>query len=126
MFSHIMLGSNNIQESKVFYDAVLGAIGYDSGVIDEKGRCFYVTDSGIFSISEPIDGKPACHGNGSTFGFVAGSDEQVDAWHSAGLATGGAVCEDAPGIRKGAAGTVYMAYLRDPTGNKICALHRAA
>ena len=71
MFSHIMVGANDIQKSKAFYDAVLGAMGHKAGVIDEKGRCFYFTKTGVFSISNPIDGEPACHGNGSTIGFEA-------------------------------------------------------
>ena len=59
MFSHVMVGANSIEESKKFYDAILGAIGYAPGVIDPKGRCFYATKSGIFAISVPIDGNPA-------------------------------------------------------------------
>lgn len=126
MFSHIMVGANDIQESKRFYDAVLGAMGYAEGVIDDKGRCFYFTDSGIFALSKPIDGEAACHGNGSTIGFAASTPEIADAWHAAGVANGGETCEDAPGIREGAIGKLYLAYLRDPSGNKICALHRVA
>lgn len=124
MFSHIMVGADDIQQAKTFYDAVLGALGYEPGVIDEKGRCFYFTASGIFSISVPIDGEPASHGNGSTVGFAAASPEQADAWHAAGLANGGVSCEDPPGIREGELGQLYLAYLRDPAGNKLCALHR--
>ena len=124
MFSHIMVGANDIQQSKAFYDAVLGALGYEPGVIDEKGRCFYISKTGIFSISEPIDGNPACHGNGSTIGFSAESSAAAEAWHNAGLANGGTSCEDPPGIREGRTGKLYLAYLRDPAGNKICALHR--
>ncbi|MBL4819977.1 MAG: VOC family protein [Gammaproteobacteria bacterium] len=124
MFSHIMVGANDVKESKVFYDAVLGAIGYDPGVIDNNGRCFYFAKSGVFAISKPIDGEPACHGNGSTIGFAAENPEQADAWHAAGLANGGITCEDPPGVREGANGNLYLAYLRDPSGNKICALHR--
>jgi catechol 2,3-dioxygenase-like lactoylglutathione lyase family enzyme len=119
-----MVGADDIQQAKTFYDAVLGALGYEPGVIDEKGRCFYFTASGIFSISVPIDGKPASHGNGSTVGFAAASPEQADAWHAAGLANGGVSCEDPPGIREGELGQLYLAYLRDPAGNKLCALHR--
>ncbi len=121
MFSHIMVGANDIEESKVFYDAVLGAIGYEPGVIDPKGRCFYVTKTGIFSISIPIDGEPAGPGNGSTVGFAVDSSEVGAAWHAAGLANGGTTCEDPPGVRDN---NIYLAYLRDPAGNKICALHR--
>ncbi len=124
MFSHIMVGANDIQESKSFYDAVLGALGYPEGKIDEHGRCFYVTKSGVFAISKPIDGESACNGNGSTVGFSVDSPEKGDAWHAAGIANGGATCEDAPGIRDGSMGKMYLAYLRDPAGNKICALHR--
>ncbi len=126
MFSHIMIGANDIEESKRFYDAVLGAMGHAPGVIDEKGRCFYFTDSGIFALSKPIDGEAATHGNGSTIGFSAKTTDIADAWHAAGLAHGGETCEEPPGVREGAIGKLYLAYLRDPSGNKICALHRIA
>jgi len=124
MFSHIMVGANSVEESKKFYDATLGALGYAPGVIDEMGRCFYFTDSGIFAISSPIDGEPASNGNGSTIGFAAKSPEQGDTWHAAGLANGGTTCEEPPGMRTGPHAQLYLAYLRDPSGNKICALHR--
>lgn len=126
MFSHIMLGANDMAASKTFYDAVLGALGHDPGVIDDKGRCFWFTSGGIFALSTPIDGEPACHGNGSTIGFAAASPEAADAWHKAGLENGGTACEDPPGIREGGGRKLYLAYLRDPSGNKICALHRVA
>ncbi len=124
MFSHIMVGANDLSASKKFYDATLGALGYPAGNQDDKGRVFWVNPTGIFSISTPIDGEPACHGNGSTVGFAAATPEAADAWHAAGLAAGGTACEDAPGIRQGAMGALYLAYLRDPDGNKLCALHR--
>lgn len=124
MFSHIMIGANDINESKKFYDAVLGAMGHAPGVIDPKGRCFYRTDGGTFSLSVPIDGQPASHGNGSTIGFAAEDTATADAWHAAGIANGGTDCEDPPGVRAGTIGSLYLAYLRDPAGNKICALSR--
>ena len=124
MFSHIMLGANNIEESKKFYDAILGVLGYPAGVVDAKGRCFYMTPKGIFAITKPIDGKPASKGNGSTIGFAAKSPQQVDEWHAAGLASGGVTCEDPPGVRDGTIAKLYLAYLLDPAGNKVCALHR--
>jgi catechol 2,3-dioxygenase-like lactoylglutathione lyase family enzyme len=124
MFSHVMLGANDIQESKKFYDAILGALGYDEGTIDPKGRCFYFTKAGILGLSVPINGEPACHGNGSTLGFAVESEEQGDAWHAAGLENGGVACEDPPGVRDGGAMKLYLAYLRDPAGNKICAMKR--
>jgi catechol 2,3-dioxygenase-like lactoylglutathione lyase family enzyme len=120
-----MVGANNVEASKTFYDAVLGALGHQPGVYDDKGRVFYFTDGGIFAISAPIDGEPATCGNGSTIGFAAADPEQADAWHAAGLANGGTTCEDPPGVREGAM-KLYLAYLRDPSGNKICALHRLA
>lgn len=126
MFSHIMVGANDVQESKKFYDAVFGAMGYEEGAMDDNGRCFYYTKRGVFAISSPIDGQPACHGNGSTIGFLAKTPEIADAWHTAGLANGGTACEDPPGVRDGVAGKLYLAYLRDPSGNKICALHQMA
>ena len=126
MFSHIMLGANDVQKSKTFYDAILGALGYEPGVIDDKGRCFYITKAGIFCISKPINGEPACRGNGSTIGFSAENPELADAWHAAGIASGGTSCEDPPGVREGRAGKIYLAYLRDPDGNKLCAVHRMA
>ena len=124
MFSHIMIGANDVQASKAFYDAILGTMGFAPGTIDEKGRCFYFTDTGIFSITLPIDGQPASHGNGSTIGLAAASPATADAWHAAGIANGGTACEDAPGVREGGLGKLYLAYLRDPAGNKVCALHR--
>ena len=124
MFSHIMVGANDIDAAKTFYDATLGALGYGPGVIDPKGRVFYVTDSGIFAITVPIDGNPATHGNGSTIGFAAATTEAADAWHAAGLANGGTDCEEPPGVREGDMGPFYLAYLRDPSGNKLCVLLR--
>ena len=122
MYSHIMVGANDMNASKQFYDAVLGALGYKPGTMDQNGRCFYFTDSGIFSITPPINGEPATGGNGMTIGFAAKTPEAADAWHAAGLENGGVTIEDPPGERAGSG--LYLAYLRDPAGNKLCALHR--
>jgi catechol 2,3-dioxygenase-like lactoylglutathione lyase family enzyme len=124
MFSHIMVGSNDIARSKKFYDALFGAMGGTPGTIDPKGRAFYAHDGGRFIVSPPIDGKPASHANGGTIGFTMASQEMADAWHKAGVANGGTSIEDPPGIRQGGAGQMYLAYLRDPDGNKLCALRR--
>jgi catechol 2,3-dioxygenase-like lactoylglutathione lyase family enzyme len=124
MFSHIMVGADDVAASKLFYDASLGALGVRPGRIDEKGRVFYMTETGIFMISKPIDGKPASCANGATIGFAARSPAEADAWHEAGLAHGGTACEDPPGVRESRMGRLYLAYLRDPAGNKLCALHR--
>ena len=124
MFSHVMVGANDVVASKKFYDAVLGAIGVPEGKADPKGRIFYRTKFGVFGITRPIDGKMATHANGGTIGFAASSPEQADAWHAAGLANGGTTCENPPGVREGPGGKLYLAYLRDLDGNKICAMHR--
>jgi catechol 2,3-dioxygenase-like lactoylglutathione lyase family enzyme len=124
MFTHIMLGATDLAASKAFYDATLGALGIPAGNQDDKGRVFYMTKTGVFAISTPINGEPACGANGGTIGFAIESTEQGDAWHAAGLASGGTACEDSPGIREGDMGKMYLAYLRDPSGNKICVLRR--
>jgi catechol 2,3-dioxygenase-like lactoylglutathione lyase family enzyme len=124
MFSHIMLGTDDVHRAIKFYDATLAALGCAPGTVDDKGRCFWRGKTGVFAVSKPINGEPACHGNGSTIGFAAASPEEADAWHAAGLANGGTACEEPPGIRQGTTGQLYLAYLRDPDGNKICALHR--
>ena len=124
MFSHVMVGSNDIAASKKFYDALFAALGGPEGVIDPKGRLFYMSKTGIFGVSVPINGEPACHANGGTIGFAVESPEQGDVWHAAGVANGGTPCEDPPGIRTSEMGSMYLAYLRDPAGNKICALKR--
>jgi catechol 2,3-dioxygenase-like lactoylglutathione lyase family enzyme len=124
MFSHIMVGANDINASKKFYDATLGAIGIPPGKMDEKGRVFYMTKTGVFAITKPINGEPACAANGGTIGFAVEGPEAADAWHAAGVANGGTACEDPPGVREGSTMKLYLAYLRDPAGNKICAVKR--
>jgi len=124
MFSHVMIGGDDLSVSKTFYDAVLGAIGIPEGTFDPKGRLFYRTPTGVFAISVPIDGEPTTGANGGTIGFRCENPEAADAWHAAGVANGGTSVEDPPGWREGAAGQVYLAYLLDPFGNKICGLHR--
>jgi catechol 2,3-dioxygenase-like lactoylglutathione lyase family enzyme len=123
MFSHIMIGTNDLARSKAFYDPLLATLGAGPAMVDGH-RMFYITPTGIFSVSVPIDGQPACVGNGSTIGFACSSPDQADAWHAAGVANGGTTCEDPPGVRAGGMGKLYLAYLRDPDGNKLCALHR--
>ena len=124
MFSHVMIGADDISVAKKFYDAALGALGVPEGTIDPKGRLFYRTPTGVFAVSVPINGKPTTGANGGTIGFACDGPESGKAWHDAGVANGGTSCEDPPGWREGAAGKVYLAYLLDPFGNKLCALHR--
>lgn len=123
MFSHIMIGTNNLERAKAFYDSLLGTLGVPPATID-RHRIFYRTPSGVFSITKPINGADATCANGMTIGFAAASPAEADAWHAAGLAAGGTTCEDPPGVREGSAGKYYLAYLRDLDGHKLCALHR--
>ncbi len=118
-----MIGSNDIGRTKQFYDALLGTLGCKPGVQDAKGRLIYAHDGGRLLITKPIDGAAATCANGGTIGFAASGPEQVDAWHKAGIENGGTAVEDPPGVREGGA-KLYLAYLRDPDGNKLCALHR--
>jgi catechol 2,3-dioxygenase-like lactoylglutathione lyase family enzyme len=123
MFSHIMIGSNDLEASRKFYDATLGAMGAGPAT-ENNGRLVYMQGGALFLVTAPINGEPATHANGGTIGFAAASPEAADAWHAAGIANGGTSCEDPPGVREGAFGKLYLAYLRDPAGNKLCALHR--
>jgi catechol 2,3-dioxygenase-like lactoylglutathione lyase family enzyme len=120
MFCHVMVGSNDYERAQRFYDALFGK----PARIDEKGRLSYGRKGSIFMVSKPIDGQEACHANGGTIGFWFETPEEVDAWHDAGVAAGGKSIEDPPGWREGQFGRLYLAYLRDPDGNKLCALHR--
>lgn len=124
MFSHVMVGADDVDASKAFYDATLGTLGIKPGGADPKGRVFWRAPTGVFSITKPMNGAAATCANGGTIGFAAGSPEEVDAWHAAGLAHGGTACEDPPGVRDNGQTKLYLAYLRDPAGNKLCALHR--
>jgi catechol 2,3-dioxygenase-like lactoylglutathione lyase family enzyme len=126
MFSHVMLGVNNLEAAKNFYDAAFATLGIGPGLAN-KQRYFYPSPNGMFGITIPINGEPATHGNGSTIGFTMSSPEQADAFHAAGVANGGVTCEDPPGWRHYEGGeSIYLAYLRDPDGNKLCAIHRPA
>lgn len=124
MFSHIMVGADDTAAAKKFYDATLGALGIPPGVMDDKERIFYMTQTGVFAVTQPINGAPASCANGGTIGFAAKSPAEADAWHAAGVASGGTTCEDPPGVREGSFGKLYLAYLRDPAGNKLCVMHR--
>ncbi|MCR9179312.1 VOC family protein [Erythrobacter sanguineus] len=129
MFSHVMIGTNDIDRAKAFYDAVLATLGASPAMINEAAtghkRAFYFHGGGIFAISEPINDQPATVANGSTIGFACDSLEQVQAFHDAAVAAGGTSIEDPPGPRSGAMGTLNLAYVLDPDGHKLCMLHRA-
>ena len=123
MFSHVMIGTNDLDAAKNFYDKLLGTLSVPPAVVD-RHRIFYRTKTGTFSVSKPIDGNFATPANGGTIGFNAKSTEEVDAWHALGLANGATTCEDPPGVRDMGGVKLHLAYLRDPDGNKLCGLHR--
>lgn len=125
MFSHITIGSNDIERSRKFYDALMAVLGGKPGTQDAKGRLIYAHDGGRLLITTPINGEKATGANGGTIGFAASSPEQADALHKAAVENGGVSVEDPPGVREGAS-KLYLAYMRDPDGNKLCALHRMA
>src|SRR5258708_20728901 len=120
MFSHIMIGSNDIVRSKKFYDALFAAIGGKPGTEDAKGRLIYAHNGGRLMVSKPIDGKPACHANGGTIGFAMADSKQADAWHKAGVANGGAPAQDPPGLPPGPARPPSLAPLPHPPRPHPC------
>jgi catechol 2,3-dioxygenase-like lactoylglutathione lyase family enzyme len=121
MFTHVVVGSNDLQKSKTFYDAVFGAIGGNPGM-DMGTRLAYAHNGSNFMVTTPINGEAATYANGGTIGFAMSAPEQADAWHAAGVANGGSSCEDPPGVRDLGFAKLYLAYLRDPDGNKLCAM----
>lgn len=128
MFSHVMVGSNDIERSKRFYDAVLAVVGGGEALRNNSStghaRLFYPHDGSTFCVSEPINGEVATHANGGTVGFKCNSPEQVQQFHDVAVASGGTSIEGAPGLRKSPMGAMHLAYVRDPDGNKICAMYR--
>ena len=128
MLNHVMVGSNDIERSKRFYDAVLQVLGAGEPLRNQNAtgqvRLFYRHDGSTFCVSEPIDGESATPANGGTIGFKCSSPEQVQLFHDVAVAHGGASIEDPPGLREGQLGALHLCYVRDPEGNKLCALHR--
>ncbi len=120
MFTHMFLGSNDVDRSRQFYGAALGALGINNVMPADQPRCIFPGANSTLIIGAPSDGAPATSSNGFTVGFAAADSAAVDAFHAAGLANGGAD-EGAPGPRPQAPGNAYGAYLRDPDGHKICA-----
>ncbi len=128
MLNHVMLGSNDIERSKRFYDAVLAVLGAGEPIrnVAPSGhtRLFYRHDGSTFGISEPINGEPATFANGGTIGFKCHSPEQVKTFHDVAVAHGGQSIEQPPGLRSGSMGDLHLSYVRDPDGNKLCAIYR--
>ena len=118
MFTHIMLGSTGTVPRRIFYDATFAALGGKPGEMDARGRLIYRHDNGRLMITKPIDGNPATAANGGTIGIAAASPDHVLAWHKAGTTHGGTAIESPPAERPNGA---FVAYLRDPDGNKLSA-----
>ena len=128
MFSHVMVGTSDIERSMRFYNAVLGVLGAGEPIRNQARtghqRLFYRHDGSSFCVTEPINGEKATFANGGTIGFKCSSPEQVVAFHAAAIANGGTSIEDPPGPRGTQPGALHLAYVRDPDGHKLCALHR--
>ena len=123
MFSHILLGTNDVSAAKKFYDAVMGTLGIASGDLnEEKQRVYYRSPNGSLIITKPIDGNPASVGNGSTIGFKSATAEQAKAFHDAAIVAGGTSIEDPPGWRVNGDKKMFLAYVRDLDGNKLNAI----
>ncbi len=130
MLNHVMIGSNDIEKTKKFYNAVLGVLGCGERMVhvNDTGqtRLFYMHNGSTFSISEPINGEPASSANGSTIGFVCNSPEQIKELHDVAIANGGTTMEEPPGPRESNMGVMHLCYFADPDGHKICGIHRPA
>ena len=118
VFSHAMLGAKNLDASVKFYDAALAPLGVNNLGPFGDDWVLYGKDKPAFIVVRPGNGE-APSSNGVTIGFAAATQEDVQAFHAAGLGAGG-TDEGAPGPR-GHLPDAYAAYLRDPAGNKICA-----
>jgi catechol 2,3-dioxygenase-like lactoylglutathione lyase family enzyme len=124
MLSYLFIGANDLEASALFYDAVLSPLDYEKDQ-SEGHYCFSLPDTadksngpGSIHVAKPFDGQPATAGNGFMPALRADSRSKVDEVYAAGLASGGRD-EGKPGIREAYTADFYVAYLRDPAGNKI-------
>lgn len=128
MFSHIMIGTNDVDRAQAFYTQVLSVLGAGEPLVDVNAtgqtRLFYIHDGSILAITQPINGEPAGTANGATIGFACNSPEQVKELHAAAIAAGATDIEDPPGPREGSMGVMHLCYFLDPDGHKICGIHR--
>jgi len=129
MFSHITVGTRDLDQACAFYDAVLIPLGLKRRPVTPDGgppaACWVHPDLTLprFYVYLPFNRLPANPGNGSMVAFLAPDAAAVDAAYRAGLAAGGAD-EGAPGERAHYAPGYYGAYLRDPDGNKVHLTYR--
>lgn len=125
MYSHMTVGADDLSAAQKFYDAIFAAMGGPSAFEDPNGRLIYRHRGSLFMVTRPVNGEAASNGNGTTFGFSMENIDEAQAWHKAGVENGGTSVEDPPGWRERPAGNLFLAYLRDPAGNKLCAVYRA-
>lgn len=118
VFSHVFLGVNDVEASVPFYDAALGALGVKNLGPAGNGWVLYGKDKPALIVAKPGNGEAATS-NGMTIGFAAATTAEVDAFYAAGLANGGT--DEGPAGPRSHLPGAYAAYLRDPTGNKVCA-----
>ena len=121
MIGYVTIGAKNTEASGKFYDAFFGAFGYERKFADGGwiGYGAKGSDSHGVYVCPPANGEAATFGNGSMLAFPAKTHDEVKAAHAAGLAAGGSD-EGKPGYRPPEKTEFYGAYLRDPTGNKLC------
>lgn len=129
MFSHVMIGTSDIDRARHFYDKVLGLLGAGAPAEverpDGKKALFYRHKGNVFAVAQPRNGEPATPANGGTIGFTCDSPEQVRQFHDLIVSLGGQSIEDPPGLRESSVmGPMVLAYARDLDGNKLCALYR--
>ena len=128
MFNHIMIGTNDIEKSKAFYEKVLGVLGVQGAMDNDAAtghkRVFFMHNGNVLALSQPINDEAATCANGMTIGFKCSSAEQVKELHDAAIEAGGTTCEDPPGLRETTMGPVHLSYFRDLDGHKICGIYR--
>lgn len=128
MLNHVMLGTNDIERAKTFYDTLLATLGCGEGRRNNNAtghvRVFYAHNGHTFGLTQPINDQVATCANGFTIGFKCESAEQVKTFHDVAVANGATSIEDPPGPRESPAGRVHLSYVLDPDGHKLCAIFR--
>ena len=122
MYFHVMIGANDIEASRAFYDATFAALGVPAlGKFRETPAAYMYDDraNGLFFVTMPQNGEAATAANGGTIMFKAKSSAEIDAWAKAAAENGGTILDaPGPGPRPG----IYVSRLRDPAGNKLGAI----
>ena len=122
MIGYVMVGSNDLDRSAAFYDAILAPLGLTQ-VCRTESYVAYAPETDPeaieFYVTLPYDGGSCTYGNGTMIAFAAPTVQALDQFHAIGQQSGG-TDEGAPGPREDGSNICY-AYLRDPEGNKICA-----